>query len=61
MAYGGKMIPHVMPYDKAVKLGLVQTYSDKIHPMGEYVWRPTLTKEQEEQQKKDVESGRLPF
>lgn len=55
------MIPHVMPYDKAVKLGLVQTYSDKIHPMGEYVWRPTLTKEQEEQQKKDVESGRLPF
>jgi len=55
------MIPHVMPYGKAVKLGLIQTYSEKLHPMGEKVWRPTLTKEQEKQQKKDVAEGRIPF
>lgn len=50
-----------MTYDQALKRGLVQTYSDKLHPMGEKVWRPTLTKEQEEQQKKDVANGILPF
>ena len=55
------MIPHVMPYDKAVKLGLVQTYSEKLHPMGEKVWRPTLTKEQEEEHKRMLDAGEIQF
>jgi len=55
------MIPHVMPYEKALKLGLVQTFNEKRYPMPPNIWRPTLTKEQEEQQKKDIASGVTPF
>lgn len=37
------------------------SFAEKLHPMPCNIWRPTLTKEQEEQQKKDVEAGRIPF
>ena len=51
----------IMTYEQALKRGLVQTFSEKCYPMPPNIWRPTLTKEQEEQQKKEIESGLLPF
>jgi hypothetical protein len=37
------------------------SFCEKLHPMPANIWRPILTKEQEEQQKKDIAEGRIPF
>lgn len=51
----------VMTIKAAVARGLHQTFKQKLHPQPPNTWRPTLTKEQEDQQKKDIEAGRIPF
>jgi hypothetical protein len=51
----------IMTYEQALKRGLVQTFSEKRSPMSPNTWKPILTKEQEEQQRKDIESGVIPF
>lgn len=51
----------IMTYEQALERGLVQTFSEKRYPMSPNIWRPTLTKEQEEQQKKDIAAGVTPF
>ena len=51
----------VMKIDAARERELHQAYLDRKFPMPPNNWRPTLTKEQEDQQKKEIESGLLPF
>jgi hypothetical protein len=51
----------IMKIDAARERELHQAYLDRKFPFPPNIWRPTLTKEQEDQQKKDVESGLLPF
>lgn len=38
-----------------------EAFAEKLYPMPKNIWHPTLTKEQEEQQKKDIEAGVIPF
>jgi len=51
----------IMKIDSARERELHQAYIDRKFPMSPNIWRPTLTKEQEDQQKKDVADGILPF
>jgi len=44
----------IMTIDEAKKRQQHDAYLAKLYPMGEYVWRPTMTEEQEEQQNIEV-------